>query len=73
MTRAELTSPFSILLLAPGARASLSVLPLLRKEEEEEDVYFAVVSTTTTTTTTTTSSRRLFYAYLFSGACLLAA
>tara|TARA_B100000530_G_scaffold153783_1_gene96592 strand:+ start:3070 stop:3273 length:204 start_codon:yes stop_codon:yes gene_type:complete len=67
-----LTSPFSILLLAPGARASLSVLPLLRKEEEEEeeDVYFAVVSTTTTTTT---SSRRLFYAYLFSGACLLAA
>jgi len=67
-----LTSPFSILLLAPGARASLSVLPLLRKEEEEEeeeDVYFAVVSTTTTTT----SSRRLFYAYLFSGACLLAA
>jgi|TARA_B100000085_G_scaffold272573_1_gene287148 hypothetical protein len=69
-----LTSPFSILLLAPGARASLSVLPLLRKEEEEEDVYFAVVSTTTTTTTTTTtSSRRLFYAYLFSGACLLAA
>tara|TARA_Y100000994_G_scaffold212490_1_gene187348 strand:+ start:3112 stop:3324 length:213 start_codon:yes stop_codon:yes gene_type:complete len=70
-----LTSPFSILLLAPGARASLSVLPLLRKEEEEEeeeDVYFAVVSTTTTTTTTT-SSRRLFYAYLFSGACLLAA
>jgi len=69
-----LTSPFSILLLAPGARASLSVLPLLRKEEEEEeeDVYSAVVSTTTTTTTTT-SSRRLFYAYLFSGACLLAA
>ena len=68
-----MTSPFSILLLAPGARASLSVLPLLRKEEEEEeeeeDVYFAVVSTTTTTT----SSRRLFYAYLFSGACLLAA